>query len=844
MRYAIIYILILFTTCSLQAQETATLSGRVFDEDNNPLELVNVAVPGSNNGTVTDSRGAFILQIPANKDITVAFRFIGFAVTEKTYHLSTGQKVKEEVKMQRSTKEIGEYEVTSEGTRNSTMQTIDPKVITFIPTPSGNFESVLMSQPGVSSNNELSSTYSVRGGNFDENLVYVNGIEIYRPFLVHSGEQEGLSFINSDLVANIEFSSGGFDACYGDKLSSVLDITYKEPKKFGGSVSASLLGGSVHLEDASKNYRFTQIHGLRYKSNQYLLNSLDIGGDYRPVFVDYQGYFTYDISDVLQVDFLGNYSMNKYRFVPESRQTEFGNINQALRLTIYFDGQEIDKFETYNGALSFNYNPRKNLKMQFITSAFRTLEDETYDIMGQYWLDELERDLSKDNFGDVAFNRGVGTYLNHGRNYLDATVFNAYHKGEWQGKKSRWLWGLRGQHEIINDKIREWEMLDSAGYSLPHPQDSIAYTTSSDRPQQEVQVHSFLAAGNGLGGNRFMGYLQRNNSWHTADTAELFLHAGVRFNYWDFSNQWVISPRATFSYKPNWKKDYLFRFSTGLYGQPPFYKELRDLNGVLNPDIKAQNSIHFVMGMDHNFRAWGRPFKLLAEAYYKHLYNLIPYEVDIVRIDYYATNNARGYAYGIDTKVNGEFVKGVESWLSVSVMQTKEDILNDNYYNYYNSDGEEIIFGYTTNNIPVDSVRHEPGYIPRPTDQRVNVGLFFQDYLPKHPSYKMHLNLLYGSGLPFGPPSFERYKDTLRIPSYRRVDIGFSFLLKKENSKLKEKNPFRHFKTIWLTAEVFNLLQVNNTISYIWIKDVTNRLYGVPNYLTARRLNLRISLSF
>lgn len=844
MRQTAVFILSLMLAFASHAQETAVVHGHVYDEEGQPLELVNVAVPGSDKGTVTDAHGKYELLIPANREVRVAFRFVGYAISEQVFKLSGGERATADVRMQRSTKEMGEYEVSSERTRSSTMHTIDPKVISYIPTPSGNFEAVLMSQPGVSSSNELSSTYSVRGGNFDENLVYVNGIEIYRPFLVHSGEQEGLSFINSDLVANIEFSSGGFDARYGDKMSSVLDITYKEPKEFGGTVSASLLGGAVHLEDASKNYRFTQIHGLRYKSNQYVLNSLDVGGDYRPVFVDYQGYFTYDISDVLQVDFLGNYSMNKYRFIPESRETEFGNINQALRLTVYFDGQEIDKFETYTGALSFNYRPRKNLKLQFIGSAYRTLEDETFDIMGQYWLDELERDLSKDNFGDVAFNRGVGTYLNHGRNYLDATVFTAYHNGLWQGRRSRWLWGLRGQHEIINDMIKEWEMLDSAGYSLPHPQDSIGYASSAEHPQQQVQVHSYLASANGIESSRLMGYLQRNNTWRSKDTAEFSLHAGLRFNFWDFSSQLLISPRATVSYKPNWKKDYLFRFSSGLYSQPPFYKELRDLNGVINPDIKAQNSMHLVLGMDHNFTAWGRPFKLLTELYYKRMYDLIPYEVDVVRIDYYATNNARGFAYGIDSKVNGEFVKGVESWLSVSVMQTKEDILNDYYYDYYNSDGEPIILGYTANDIAVDSVRHEPGYIPRPTDQRVNVGLFFQDYLPKHPNYKMHLNLLYGSGLPFGPPSFERYKDTLRIPAYKRVDIGFSFLLKGEKSKLKERNPFRHFKTIWLTAEVFNLLQVNNTVSYIWIKDVTDRLYGVPNYLTARRLNLRLVVSF
>lgn len=841
-----LYLFIILLLCPFFAatQEYATVYGKITDARNKPLEAVNVAVFGYPGGAITDKKGNYELKVPAGKSIRIMFSYIGFGAKEKIILAVPGSRTEVKMSLQRSTKVIEEFEVIEELLRSTTMKTLDPKVVSHIPSAGGHFEAVLRSQPGVMSNNELSSQYSVRGGNFDENLVYVNDIEIYRPFLVRSGQQEGLSFINGDLVSSISFSSGGFAAQYGDKMSSVLDITYKEPKEFGGSVSMSLLGGAIHIEDASENYRFTQIHGFRYMSNRYVLNSLNTTGDYRPTFTDYQGFFTYDISPELELNLLANYSRNKYRFVPETRESEFGTINEVLRLTVYFDGQEIDDYETFTGAFSFNYRPRNNVLLKFISSGFRTKESENYDLQGQYHLDELERDLSKDNFGDVAFNRGVGTFLNHARNYLDATVLNVYHKGKITRKKTALLWGARYQREYINDEIREWEMLDSAGYSLSHPADSIGYTSPALQPLQEIVLNEFLKAENNLTSNRLMGYLQQNIAWTGRDTSEFTFTGGMRFNYWDFNKEFLFGPRVTFSFKPNWKRDLLFRASWGYYHQPAFYREMRDFNGNINKNIKAQTSIHYLLGSDYNLKIWNRPFKFITEIYYKQLKNLIPYEIDNVRIRYYATNNAKGYATGIDMKLNGEFVKDVESWVSLSVMQTKEDILDDYYYEYYNQQGEKIISGYTFDNVAVDSVRFEPGYIPRPTDQRVTFGLFFQDYLPKNPTYKMHLNLLFGSGLPFGPPTLEKHKDTLRIPPYRRVDIGFSKQLLSENKELKEKNPFRHFKSIWLSLEVFNLLQINNTISYIWIKDVTNRQYAVPNYLTARRLNLKLIAKF
>ncbi|NVO03133.1 MAG: TonB-dependent receptor, partial [Bacteroidetes bacterium] len=665
----------------------------------------------------------------------------------------------------------------------------------------------------------------------DENLVYVNDIEIYRPFLVRSGEQEGLSFLNSDLVSGISFSAGGFEAKYGDKMSSVLDIQYRKPKEFAGSISGSLLGVSGHLEGVAKKMPLTFLIGVRQKSNQYLLKSLETKGDYKPSFTDIQGLFSYDFSEKFTVSFLGNYARNKYLMVPQTRETDFGTLNEALRLTIYFDGQEVDKFDTYMGAFSANYAPNIKTNLKFIASAFRSLESETYDIQGQYWLDQLENDMGNDQFGQVAFNMGVGTFLNHARNYLDALVYSAEHKGTKSVKKSFISWGAKYQHESISDKMSEWQMTDSAGYTLP-------YNPSGDLILQEV-----VKSVNSLESNRYSGYLQ--NVWTLdGDSSGFSIRTGIRANYWDVNKQLLLSPRATIAYRPNLTKDVLFRFSTGYYYQPPFYRELRDLNGNLNRDLKAQETIHFVLGSDWSFKAWGRPFKYIAEVYYKYMDNLVPYEIDNVRIRYYAKNNAKGYATGIDMKVNGEFVNGIESWASLSIMQTQEDIKDDFYYDYFNKSGEQIIPGYTFDNIATDSIRHEPGYIPRPTDQRVTFSLFFQDYLPKLPSFKMHLNLVFGSGLPFGPPGYDRYKDILRIPAYRRVDIGFSYMLKSEEKKLQQSNPFHYLKSIWLSLEVFNLLQTNNTVSYIWIKDVTNRQYAVPNYLTSRQLNLRLITHF
>lgn len=826
------------------SQNVATIKGVIVNQDNEPVEGATIAIIGNTKGTVSKKDGSFTLNIPANKEVEIGITFIGYFPIIENFKLADGEVFEYNPKINKSTTNISEFELKEEKDRINTMVKIQPNLASGFTSSSGSFEAILKTLPGVSSNNELSSQYSVRGGNYDENLIYVNDIEIFRPFLIRSGQQEGLSFINSEMVSDISFSAGGFDAKYGDKMSSVLDITYKEPEDFSGSATISLQGAQVNVGGASKNHRFTYLNGVRYKTNRYVLQSLDTDGDYQPSFYDIQTYLTYDISEKWEIGFLGNFAQNKYKFIPATRKTEFGTINEALQLTVFFEGQEVDQYTTYFGAISNTFKPKENIELKLISSFYTSLEDEKYDIEGAYRIDELERDLSKETFGDVKFNRGVGSFLDHARNRLDATVFNLEHKGKKIEKKHITYWGIKYQREMIIDKISEWGTIDSTGYSTPHPSDSVGYTDPTVQTNQLLELNEVLKSRIDLQSNRYSTYLQRTWKWEI-DSIKFSTSLGARANYWDYNNELIVSPRGSFSMKPNWKHDYLFRLSGGVYYQPPFYREMRNFDGTINPNIKSQVSYQGVFGIDHNFKAWGRPFKFVTELYYKYLQNVIPYELENVRIRYYAKNNANAYAYGTDFKVNGEFVKGVESWFSLSVMKTQEDLTDDFYYDYYNSDGEKIISGYTVNNKATDSIRIEPGFIPRPTDQRVNASIFFQDYIPKLPSFKMHIALYYGMGLPFGPTNtHERYKSTFRMPDYRRVDIGFSYHLKSDKKEQKASNFLKHLKNVWISAEVFNLLQINNVISYLWIEDVSGRNYAVPNYLTSRQLNVKLHVDF
>lgn len=826
-----LFLIILLQGLSVLSQ-TATIKGVLKDSEGNLIENASIGIKeDSKYATSSDEKGNYLLVIPSGKTLTIVFTSINHTPFSKIINAKDGEVIQFSPTLKFKNELIG-VEVTDNKTRAEEIVHIDTKNFYQLPTPTGNIEDIIKTQIGVSSNNELSSGYSVRGGNFDENLIYVNDIEVYRPFLVRSGQQEGLSFANPYMVQNINFSAGGFEAKYGDKLSSVLDITYRKPLKFAGNASASFLGGNVQLEDISKNRLFAWSFGARYRTNSYLLKTFDTKGEYRPSALDVQSFITMDVNPKLKIEMLGNIGSNKFLVIPTSRQTNFGTVNNALRLTIYFDGQELMQYETYMAGISTTYRPNTRMKLKFISSAYRANERELYTVQGQYYIDQLEADLGKDNFGQVAYNRGIGTFINNGRNYLTANVYNFEHKGtRYFEKKSELLWGAKYQIEEINDRLGEWKMVDSAGYIVPYSPTSIdlidVYKTRITLPSSRIQA-----------------YTQYNQSFTLRDSSYLSFTAGVRGNYWTVNEQLVISPRITIAYKPLWKRDWLFKLSGGMYYQPPFYRELRDIGGSINTNVKAQRSMQFVLTSDYNFKMWKRPFKLIMAAYYKEMTDLIPYEVDNVRIRYFANNNTKGYATGADFRINGEFVKGVESWASMGFLRTYEYSSDNIHYKFYNKDGEEIIKGYTFDQVKTDSVKVDPGYIPRPTDQLVTFGLFFQDYIPNLPWCKFNLNLQFGSGLPFGPPTHKRYQQTLRMPPYRRVDAGFAFNVLKEEREFKQKNFFNNLKEMWVFIEVFNLLQIQNTVSYTWVQDVTGNRYAVPNYLTNRQINLRLQIRF
>jgi len=834
-----------FIQTQAQVKTGGVVNGQITGDDGKEVSQVIIQATETATGkainpkSIRNNNGTYELSLPAETQLTITYSMLGYIKQTKQVNLKPNERMHLNIRLEILPTQLSTVVINERLDRTLNVTRIDPKSAAVIPSVSGNVEALIKSQPGVSSNNELSSQYSVRGGNYDENLVYVNDIEIFRPFLVRSGQQEGLSFLNSDLISSISFSAGGFEAKYGDKMSSVLDIHYRRPTKFEGSVMMSLLGASIHLEGASKNNKFTWLTGIRQKSNQYLLKSMDTKGEYKPSFTDIQALFTYTFSPKFEVSFLGNYAQNIYRLIPQDRETSFGTINEALRLQVYFEGEEADKFNNGTAALSFNFHPSKDVSLKLNGSFFRSLESESFDILGQYWIGQIETDLSKPNFGDVLSTKGVGSFLNHSRNHLTADVFNIEQRGSITKPHNQFQWGIKYQHEAIDDRLNEWTMIDSAGYSLPNPpQNPGAIPKNPD-----FTISSSLNTQHQLSSNRYNGFIQ-NSFFLRTDSVKFWINAGIRSSYWDVNKELLFSPRVIINYKPNWKNDITFRLSGGLYQQPPFYRELRDLQGQLHLNTPAQKSIHLLTGSDWQFKAWGRPFKFTTEIYYKFLDDLIPYEIDNVRIRYLSDQTAKGYAEGIDFKINGDFVEGLESWASISFMKTEQDIKGDFYYKRMNSRGEVIIPGYTTNTVAVDSIRVEPGYIPRPTDQRVNFSLFFQDYLPNNPTYKVHLSLFYGSRLPFGPPGSPQYMHTLRIPPYRRVDIGFSKQIIGEDATYRPKGGLKFIKSLWVSAEVFNLFQISNTISYIWINDINNRQYAIPNYLTPRQLNFKLIAKF
>jgi hypothetical protein len=812
---------------NVQAQKNATVFGVIRDSLNRPVTDVNITVISTGQLTISDEKGHFQISVPSGVPLELGFSYIGRPSKKISIQpLAPNERLELNPKMDYGVS-LTTVIISEERDRDKvSMVTIDPKTVTTLPNASGSFESILKTLPGVVSNNEMSSQFNVRGGNYDQNLIYVNDIEIYRPFLPRSGQQEGLSFIHTDLVENVKFSAGGFEARYGDKLSSVLDIHYKTPKKFVSTVNLSLMGVIAHTEGITKNKRFTYLLGARYWTNQYLVGTLDTKGNYQPSFADVQTLLTYHLKENLSLSFLGSYAQNRYLVVPESRETVFGTVKQALALRIFFNGSDLMEYRTSTGALSLNYQPTQRTVLKLYTSAFVSNEREFFTLEGAYRLEEVETDFGKDNFGKSKASKGVGYFLNNARNEINAKVFNFGHRGTHNIGNNTLQWGAQVQAESIHDNLNEWQYIDSLGFSKPTLIDG------------QIVLNDYQHAQNDLNSFRLSGYAQNSQMLNKAYNMRVTY--GLRTNWWSYNNENVISPRAQFSFEPNRKhnraillgdkkadpkKDIILKAAVGVYYQPPFYRELRYFDGSLNPNIKAQRSIHYILGGDMNFKAWGRPFKFFAETYYKQMDNLIPYEIDNVRIRYYANNSATGYATGLDMRVNGEFVKGTESWLSVSLLDTKEKI-NDAVVN--DANGNSI----------------EPGYVRRPTDQRVTVSIMFQDYLPKFPSYRMQLNLVYGSGLPFGPPDKNRYDDTLTMPSYRRVDIGFLKVLVDENDTKPKKGWKKHFRSALIGVEVFNLLDVQNVISYLWIQDAESRTWAVPNYLTARRLNVRVIAKF
>lgn len=785
------YITVLLLLCVICVKaQTFTLQGKVTDSNMSPVELATVSVVEQGKMTMTNLKGEFSMQLRSADSVVVRFSMVGYKTKTRVLRRPRG---KQTLLIQLfDDNQLAGITVTEKRRQTGSTQQLETKDMKNSPSVTGNaVEELIQSQAGVSTHSELSSQYNVRGGSFDENSVYINNVEIYRPFLVRSGQQEGLSIINPNMVESIGFSTGGFEARYGDKMSSVLDIKYKKPKKFEANVAANLLGASAYVGFSTK--KFSWSNGIRYKTNKYLLGSLETKGEYDPNFLDYQTYLTYEPNKNWSIEVIGDISENHYNFYPEDRETKFGTLENVKSFKVYFDGQEKDVFRTYFGSLSISRKFGEKTKLSLIASAFHTNEQEKYDIQGQYWLTQTE----------TSENLGVGTYMEHARNYLEATVKSVKVAFEHKTKKHDIQAGLTYRIENITENSKEYEMRDSSGYSIPHTGEDL------------YMIYS-LKAKNTLDANRLETYIQ--DTWRFSSKGEhtfFTLNYGIRFSHWNFNKESIVSPRVSLGIVPAFNHDVTMRFATGVYYQAPFYKELRDtstINGItyatLNKKIKSQRSIHFIAGFDYRFKMKDRPYKFTAEAYYKALSNLVPYTVDNVKIVYDASQQCSGHAMGLDLKLYGEFVPGTDSWVSLSLMNTRINI-----------NGKSI---------------------PMPTDQRYSLNLFFTDYFPGTDRWRMSLKLAFADGLPFGAPHRQLDEQPFRAPAYKRADIGMSYRL-LNNEKGDRKSIF---KNIWLGVDCLNLFGINNVNSYYWITDVTNHQYAVPNYLTGRQINVKASFEF
>ena len=811
-----VFFLIFLPTIVL-AQTTTILKGVVKDKNNRPIE--GVSIKYQNTGTTTDTNGNYQLRVPFKKEITLVFSHLSYKTFTKKITAKSRNGVRFSPTLVSKTEELEEVIVKDNKRDAQGITKIDPVKATTILGANAGVENVLMTLPGVNNNNELSTQYNVRGGNFDENLVYVNGIEVYRPFLIRSGQQEGLSFINSNMVQNINFSAGGFQARYGDKLSSVLDITYRKAKEFATTIDASLLGASATIEGQLFNKNLSAITGIRYRDNSLFVNSKQIETNFRPKFTDVQSFLSYAASEKLTFNFLGNFSLNNYNYTPISRRTRFGTVANPIELIVFYNGQEKDKYLTLFGALSTEYNPNENLTFTGTVSSYNTQEEEHFDIAASYNLGEVDANIGSENFGEVEFSEGIGSQLNHARNDLDALISNIQLRGSYKKDKQQFDFGVKYQKEDIRDRIREWEVIDSVGFSIRPP-----HHVGNNQPYQPfegpITPYQSIRAENDVEINRLSGFVQYSKRLFWNDN-EVWYNVGVRAQNWTViadgtssENQFIVSPRAQFAIKPDWEKDMLFRISSGWYSQPPSYRELKDFNGNINRDVKAQKSIHAVAGMDYSFEMWDRPFKLTTEIYYKYLSDINAYTVDNVRIRYRADNVTTGYAHGLDLRLNGEFVPGSESWVSVGYLKTEENI-----------DGR--------------------GNIARPSDQRIKFGILFQDYVPNLPDLKAYLNLVYNTGVPGGSPSYaDVYQFQNRLRDYKRADLGVSYVFADAN-KTHTEGWLSNFKELTAGLELFNMFDIQNSITNTWVRDVYSKTqFGIPNYMTGRVLNFKIGMRF
>jgi hypothetical protein len=824
-----LYCILIGFTAAAQ-RKTGTVSGLVTDDNGSAIAKATITILGRNTGVLASDSGTFSIKVPAEKSIALVFSHTGFAEKQLVVYLNANEEERITVSLDRTGKTLETVVIGDQRERiDASITRINPKSALALPSTIGGVEGLIKILVG--SHNELTSQYSVRGGNYDENLIYVNDFEIYRPYLVRSGQQEGLSFINPEMARNVTFYNGGFQARYGDRMSSVLDIQYKKPRKLAGSAYISLLEQGFHLEGAAKKERVTWLLGARTRSNQNLLSSQETKGAYIPTSADVQAYITYKLNEQWTLEMLTNFSSTKFTLLPESakRTTSVFSplFTQNLGLDIFFEGQERDGYTTQFAGLSAVYLPHKKMRLKWMLSRFRNSENENFDIAGAYLFGDRDFDNSSANFGEIVNPLGAGYYQNYGRNQLNITVWNASLKGNIDKGKHAIQFGSSIEQTQINDQLYEWEYQDSAGYSLP---------------VNTGRLNSFLNSKANLSIQKYSGYIQDNVN--LGDSLRLLtLQYGIRFNHNSLNGETIISPRAQVAYKPNWQRDVVLKLATGIYNQPPFYRELRRYDGTINTAAKSQKSFQVVAGMDYNFKNKANPFRITLEAYYKQMWDVIPYDIDNVRIRYFGSNNAKAYAIGLETRLYAELLKDAESWLSIGIMRTREDIEGDHYYQYKNAAGE-IITSQSEDKIPTDSIRNDVGWLRRPTDRLITVGLFLQDYLSTNKNFKVHLNMLYGSNMPFNIPNSVRWRNALIIDPYIRVDVGFSALLLGEKNTRRSHSPFRNFENIWASFEVFNLIDRPNTIAYQLIKDFSNTVYSIPNRLTPRLLNLKLVARF